>query len=180
MENQRGKYQFWLLILGLITAAAVIIFLAWRLYHLRRQPIAPTAPQRTPAAENAAPQCTLTFVIPTPVPTNTPIPSPSPSVAPSPTITPSPVPTNTPTPLPTTTPVPTNTPTPPPAPTNTPIPTNTPTPLPTPTTTSIAYQETPTPTPTRKILLESGNTTQTVFTVLLGGIATGLAILLAL
>ncbi|MCD6225732.1 hypothetical protein J7J95_01465 [bacterium] len=164
MENQRGKYQFWLLILGLITAAAVIIFLAWRLYHLRRQPIAPTAPQRTPAAENAAPQCTLTFVIPTPVPTNTPIPSPSPSIAPSPTITPSPVPTNTPTPLPTTTPVPTNTPTPSPAPTATPI----------------VYQETPTLTPTRKILPESGNTTQTVFTVLLGGIATGLAILLAL
>ena len=126
MENQRGKYQFWLLILGLITAAAVIIFLAWRLYHLRRQPIAPTAPQRTPAAENAAPQCTLTFVIPTPVPTNTPTPSPAPTATP------------------------------------------------------IVYQETPTLTPTRKILPESGNTTQTVFTVLLGGIATGLAILLAL
>lgn len=195
MEKKKQSKQIILLILGILVASGVTVALAWRLYQLRSQPIAPTAPPKVPAADNAAPQCTLDFVVPsptpgpsatptptgTPGPTNTPTPTGTPGPTATPTLTPSPTPTGTPgptaTPTPTSTPEPTATPT----PTETPGPTNTPAPEPTATSTPtpIVYQE-DTPTPTRVELYQVGDASQTIFALLFGGIVTGLAILLAL
>jgi len=113
----------WLLVLISLATVVLAIFAvvtAAKLYQLRKQPVAPTAPVSKPKA--VTPQCTLNFSIalPTPTPTSTP----------SPTLTPTPSPTLTPTPSPTRTPTPTLSPT--PTPTRVPSPTPTLTPSPTP------------------------------------------------
>lgn len=102
----------------LIVAATVIlggiaIFTAVRLYQLRGEPVAPTAPESKPAASNLVlppVACTqLAFSLTTTTPTPTVTPTPTSTV----TATPTPTPTATPTPTPTATPTssPTSTPT---------------------------------------------------------------------
>ena len=118
-----------------VVLAFVAIATAIRLYQLRQQAVAPTAPEE-PEAAISGPACeTLFFTINTPTPTST--------LTPTPTKTPTPTPTATKTPTPKP-PTPTPTPTPKP-PTPTPTPTRTPTPTKTPTPTAT---NTPTPTPT--------------------------------
>lgn len=103
---------------SLIVAATVIlggiaIFTAVRLYQLRSEPVAPTAPESKPAASNVVLHpvaCTqLVFSLTTPTPTPTKRPTPTPTVTPTPTPTASA--TSTPTPTATATPAPTATPT---------------------------------------------------------------------
>lgn len=93
-----------LIVIATIILAGVAIFTAIRLYQLRQQAVAPTAPESTPAA--AAPQtqaCTqLAFTIsaeepsPTPTPTGSPSPSPGESPTASPTASPTGSPTSSP------------------------------------------------------------------------------------
>ncbi|MBI4059040.1 hypothetical protein HY404_02240 [Candidatus Microgenomates bacterium] len=64
-----------LIIIATVILAAIAVFTAWRLYQLRSEPVAPTAPKKAPAAENKA--CSaLTFTIATATasPTATPVP----------------------------------------------------------------------------------------------------------
>ena len=109
------KKKNWLTILilgGTIFLAVIAVVTAVKLYQLRQEPIAPTAPKPAPAVEPTAtptplpaeptpvPACILSFTISGPTPT------PTPTGTPGPTSTPTPGPTNTPTPGPTSTPVP--------------------------------------------------------------------------
>ena len=99
----KNKVVTVLILLATLVLAGVAIFTAYRLYQLRQQAVAPTAPESKPEA--AAPQaCTaLTFTItlesPSPSPSPEESPSPSPGVSPSPSPSPevSPSPTATPT-----------------------------------------------------------------------------------
>ncbi len=113
-----------LIIIATVILAGVAVFTAIRLYQLRQQAVAPTAPERPEAAAPQIEHCTqLTFSIgeePTPTPTESPTPTPTGTVTPTPT------PTGTVTPTPTSTPTPTATPT--SIPTETPIAEATPTP----------------------------------------------------
>ena len=140
---------------------AIAVVTAVRFYQLRRQAVAPTAPEEPAAAEPtpSVPQlpsptqaCSLSFAVPSPTPTKTPTPTATPTFTLTPTVTrtPTPTPTGTPTPkppTPTPTSTPTRTPTPSPTPTSvltsTPTPTKTPTPVP-----SATASPTNTPTPT--------------------------------
>lgn len=93
MQKPAVKY----FILGLIILLAVTaIIIAWRLYALRNEPVAPTAPKSRPAAAdnpNPSAACTLTFTLST-QPTSTPGPTntPGPTSTPGPTATPAPNP----------------------------------------------------------------------------------------
>lgn len=117
----KNKVVTALIIIGTIILAGVAIFTALRLYQLRTRPVAPTAPESTPAAsEDQEPQAcrelAFTLTIPTPTPTTrvtiTPQPSLTPTSVPSPTLTPTitppiggqPSPTPTPTKQPSVTP----------------------------------------------------------------------------
>ncbi len=105
----KGKFVTGLVVLATIILAAVAIFTALRLYQLRTQPVAPTAPERPRAAAPVACQ-QLAFTITTGSPTLTPTGSVTPTQAPSLTITPTTPPGSSPTP--TTPPGATSTPTP--------------------------------------------------------------------
>ena len=143
----------WFLILMLastIILGIIAVTTAYKLYQLRNVPIAPTAPESVPAADDeqiAVPECTLEFTVselsPTPTSTGTITPTstgtPGPTSTPTPTSTSTPTPTSTPTCTPTGTPMPTST----PRPTSTPEPTGVPTSTPT-----TAPQATSTPRPT--------------------------------
>jgi len=106
----KNKIVTVLILIATLVLAGVAIFTAIRLYQLRQQAVAPTAPESKPEA--AAPQaCTaLTFTIstptgsPTPTPTKTPTGSPTATPTGSPTATPTGSPTATPTGSPTATP----------------------------------------------------------------------------
>lgn len=107
------------LILGIIAVATAL-----KLYQAGKEPVAPTAPKKTPAQTEVTPtptpevnpKCILTFNVlaqettpsPSPTATLTPTPSPSPTLTltPGPTATPIPTVTPTPTPKPTATPTP--------------------------------------------------------------------------
>ena len=95
----KNKIVTVLILIATLVLAGVAIFTAIRLYQLRQQAVAPTAPTSKPEA--AAPQaCTaLTFTIATPTPggSPTPTPTPTPTTTGSPTATPSGSPTSTPT-----------------------------------------------------------------------------------
>lgn len=108
-----------LIVIATVILAGVAVFTAIRLYQLRQQAVAPTAPAESEAAAPTTEECTqLAFTIgeePTPTPTEGPTPTPTPT----PTGTVTPTPTGTVTPTPTSTPGPTATPT--PTPTETPI-----------------------------------------------------------
>ena len=95
----KNKIVTVLILVATLVLAGVAIFTAYRLYQLRQQAVAPTAPESKPEA--AAPQsCTaLTFTLSTPTG--------SPTATPTPTSTPSGTPTATPTGSPTATPTPT-------------------------------------------------------------------------
>ena len=124
----KNKVVTALIIIGTVILAGVAIFTALRLYQLRTRPVAPTAPESTPAASEepqpeACQQLAFTLTVPsiTPTPTipvtTTPQPSLTPTSVPSPTLTPTVTPpvggqpssTPTPTKVPTTTPIPTTT-----------------------------------------------------------------------
>jgi len=101
-----------LIVIATVILAGVAVFTAIRLYQLRQEAVAPTAPEESEAAEPVIEECTqLAFTIgeePTPTPTEGPTPTPTPT----PTGTVTPTPTGTVTPTPTSTPGPTATPTP--------------------------------------------------------------------
>lgn len=102
----------------------VAILIAQRLFALREEPVAPTAPKSKPQAqETPSSSCTLTFTL-SQGPTNTPPPTVTPRLSgtPTPTGTPGPSPT----PTPTLTSGPSSTPTPGPSGTPTPGPTSPP------------------------------------------------------
>src|SRR3972149_6084215 len=95
----KNKLVTALIVIGTVILAGVAIFTAIRLYQLRTRPVAPTAPESTPAAsEEEEPQAcqqlafTLTLPSNTPTPTirvtTTPQPSLTPTSVPSPTLTP--------------------------------------------------------------------------------------------
>lgn len=113
-----------LIVIATVILAGVAVYTAIRLYQLRQEAVAPTAPAEPEAAALVIEECTqLAFTIgeePTPTPTETPTPTPTPTGTVTPT------PTGTVTPTPTSTPGPTATPT--SAPTETPIAQATPTP----------------------------------------------------
>lgn len=117
----KNKVVTALIIIGTVILAGVAIFTALRLYQLRTRPVAPTAPESTPAASEEPQACqqlafTLTIPTNTPTPTirvtTTPQPSLTPTSVPSPTLTPTitppiggqPSPTPTPTKIPSATP----------------------------------------------------------------------------
>ncbi len=115
-----------LIVIATVILAGVAVYTAIRLYQLRQEAVAPTAPAESEAAAPTIEECTELFftigeLTPTPTPTATP--------TPTGTVTPTPTPTATPTPTGTVTPTPTGTVT--PTPTSTPGPTTTPTPTPT-------------------------------------------------
>jgi len=190
LEKKRSvpRWGIAALVFSTLILAATAVLSAIKLYQLRREPVAPTAPEKTPAQEvTPTPGCFLSFSVPSPTPTATLTPSPTPTG----TLTPSPTPTNTPTPTATLTPsptptgtltptpTPTNTPTPTatltlsltptgtltPTPTNTPVPTSTPVPTNTP-----APTVTSAPTPTRVELPEAGTSFPSELLILLGSI----------
>jgi cytoskeletal protein RodZ len=105
----KSKVVTVVILLATLILAGIAIFTAIRLYQLRQQAVAPTAPESKPQA--AAPQsCSaLTFSLstPTPTPTGTPGKSPTPTptgpATPTPTGTPTESPTGTPTSTPTST-----------------------------------------------------------------------------
>lgn len=120
-----------LILLATLGLAGVAIFTAIRLFQLREQAVAPTAPTSKPAAAVPAACTALSFTLTTPSPTATPTPTPTESPTPTPTASPTPAPTASPTPAPTAPPVgggPTATPTPTKSPTPTAAKTATPTP----------------------------------------------------
>ena len=194
-----------LTIFATVILAAVAIFTAIRLYQLRQQAVAPTAPEE-PAAQEITPEptttptsapeiqlppvselCEVTFEIggppptATPTPTSTPTPTATPTLTPTATATPKPTATPTPTatgtPIPTPTPTLTPTPTPTGAPTATPTPTGVPTATPTPTPTQALAQATPTEAPE---LPDVGIPFPTLLAVLAGFLLIFISLLLAL
>ena len=161
-----------LTIFATVILAAVAIFTAIRLYQLRQQAVAPTAPEE-PAAQEITPEptttptsapeiqlppvselCEVTFEIGGPPPTATP------------------TPTSTPTPTATGTPIPTPTPTLTPTPTPTGAPTATPTP-----TQALAQAPTPTQAPE---LPDVGIPFPTLLAVLAGFLLIFISLFLAL
>jgi cytoskeletal protein RodZ len=87
-----------LIVIATIVLAGVAVFTAIRLYQLRQEPVAPTAPTSQPEAATTAKGCTaLTFTLTTPSPSASPTPSGSPTPTPSgsPTATPTPTATAT-------------------------------------------------------------------------------------
>lgn len=109
----KGKIGTLAIIIATLILAGVAIFTAIRLYQLRQQPVAPTAPTSKPEAAAATPKaCTvLTFNLATPTPTVTPTGTSTGTPAPTPTPTETPEETPTPTPTPTETATATATPT---------------------------------------------------------------------
>lgn len=105
-----------LIVIATVILAGVAVFTAIRLYQLRQEAVAPTAPTEPEAAAPVTEECTqLAFTIgeeptPTPTPTGTVTPTPTGTVTPTPTSTPGP--TATPTSAPTGTPIAQATPTP--------------------------------------------------------------------
>ncbi|MCK4588314.1 hypothetical protein KAT60_00670 [Candidatus Woesebacteria bacterium] len=107
-----------LIVIATVILAGVAVFTAIRLYQLRQEAVAPTAPTESEAAAPVIEACTqLAFTIgeeptptPTPTPTGTVTPTPTGTVTPTPTSTPGP--TATPTSAPTETPIAQATPTP--------------------------------------------------------------------
>lgn len=97
-----------LIIIATVILAGVAVFTAVRLYQLRQEAVAPTAPEEPEAA--APESCTaLTFTITQESPTPTPTESPTPTGTGSPTPTPTESPTATPTSTATATATPTST-----------------------------------------------------------------------
>ena len=151
------------MLIGLATVVlgGVAIFTAYRLYQLRTEPVAPTAPQSFPQAEeeNIVSCQQLTFSIQeTPTPTGTLTPSLTPTATQTPTFTPTPTGTLNPTQTPTNTPVPTGTDTPQGA---------TSTPTSTPTTGQLAQA---TPTDTTSTLPDAGSSIPSIIMLTLGAL----------
>ena len=100
------------IIIATLVLAGVAVFTAVRLYQLRQEAVAPTAPTSKPKAQETPKACTsLAFNLsgtPTPTPTATPTATPTGSPTATPTGTPGA--TSTPTPVSTATPGPTSTP----------------------------------------------------------------------
>lgn len=187
----KGKVATGLVIVATIILAAVAIFTATKLYQLRKESVAPTAPESEPAAGGGdlVPEpCTeLTFSISGP--TSTPGPTATGTLTPTETSTPTPTNTTAPTPTepsvgggPTSTPGPTSIPT--TAPTSTGVPTTAPTsqptstsiPTSTPTTGAIAQIS---PTPGGDTLPDAGSNWPTLFGLGLGTLLIALALILA-
>ena len=142
------------IIIATLILAGVAVFTAVRLYQLRQQAVAPTAPTSKPKAQEVPIACTLlTFTLGA-----TPTPSPTPTGNPTST------PTATPTGIPGATSTPTTTPT-------TGAGTSTPTP-----TSKLAVA----PTPTQPSLPDAGVSLPTIFGITLGSLLLIGAIILAL
>ena len=153
----KNKLVTGLIVVATVILAGVAIFTALRLYQLRKESVAPTAPESEPAAVTVPIACqALQFTItvsPTPTPTSgvTPTPSLTPTATPSPTSSPTPTPTSPPIGGPS------------PTPTATATPTGTPTP--TPTTTQVTQAS---PTPGGETLPDAGGGLPTILGASLG------------
>src|SRR3972149_6547257 len=101
----KNKLVTILVLLATLVLAGVAIFTAWRLYQLRQQAVAPTAPESIPQAAPPQACSALSFTLTTGTPTPTPTPTPTGTTTPTPT--PTPTPTGTTTPPATATPTPT-------------------------------------------------------------------------
>jgi cytoskeletal protein RodZ len=167
----KGKLVTGVVIIATVILAGVAIFTAMRLYSLRKEGVAPTAPESKPAAsqitetqEETATCELLTFNInkPTLSPTDEPVSTPTPG------------PTNSPTPTDPprggTSPTPTDTPS---EPTPTSAPQNTPTP-------TTAYIAAVSPTPAGATLPNAGLSFPSVITFLGGILVIFIALILAL
>src|SRR3989344_8424927 len=94
----KGKFVTALVVIATVILAGVAIFTAVRLYQLRNQPVAPTAPTSEPGATGNTIACTslaftLTENTPTPTVTGTVTPTSSPTLTPTSTLTTTPSPT---------------------------------------------------------------------------------------
>src|SRR3989337_1956806 len=92
----KNKIVTILVLVATLVLAGIAIFTAIRLYQLRQQPVAPTAPTSEPKAATPNACTALTFTLSTP--TATPTGSPTATPTGSPTATPTGSPTSTPTP----------------------------------------------------------------------------------
>ena len=96
---QKKKIVTVLIVIATVVLAGIAVFTAYRLYELRQESVAPTAPESKPEA--VAPQTTsctqLAFVLGTSEPSASPSDSPTASPSDSPTASPSDSPTTTPT-----------------------------------------------------------------------------------
>ena len=147
------------IIIATLILAGVAVFTAVRLYQLRQEAVAPTAPTSKPKAQEVPVACTaLAFTLgQTPTPTPTPTPTATPTASPTATPTGTASPTVTPTATPTTPPGATATPTTPPV-----------------------AQATATPTEAQAALPNAGVSLPTIFGIGLGTLLLIGAILLAL
>src|SRR3972149_4025862 len=72
----KNKLVTALIVIGTVILAGVAIFTAIRLYQLRTRPVAPTAPESTPAAsEEEEPQACQQLAFTLTLPSNTPTPT---------------------------------------------------------------------------------------------------------
>jgi len=164
-ESFKSKVVTILVVIATLILAGVAVFSALKLYQLNKSPVAPTAPESEPVAnEITQPNIEEESVLPPQDEQR--------ELAFRLTGTITPTPTNSPTSTPTTTPTPTQaiiaqaTITPTPTATLTPTPTTTPSPTPT-----LTITPTPTPTPTQVAttsLPEAGVTTLTIYLFLIG------------
>ncbi|MBU0998507.1 hypothetical protein KJ570_03200 [Patescibacteria group bacterium] len=97
----KSKFGTILIILSTLVLAGIAVFTAIRLYNLRQEAVAPTAPTSKPAAAETKSCDLLTLNLTTPTPTGTPTPTPTDTPTPTPTGTSTATPTGTPTPTPT-------------------------------------------------------------------------------
>jgi len=131
MKNlKHNKIVSILIIVATVALAGIAIFTATRLYQLRKQAVAPSAPTSKPQAQEEQPLATcqtLTFNLTTPTPTETATATPTTTPTGTSTVTPTSTATATPTSTPTSTPTTTASATPTPTSTATSTPTTTPT-----------------------------------------------------
>lgn len=154
-DKLKSRIATGVVVLATLVLAGVAVFTAMRLYKLRSEPVAPTAPSSSSAStQDEVISCeelvfSITETSPTPTTTVTQTVTPTNTPTATATLTP----TNTPTPTPTATSIPSHTPTPTDRPLggNSPTPTNQPTNTPTPTDTQA------TPTPTEILIADSGD-----------------------
>ena len=100
MKNlMKSKFATIAIIVATVILAGIAIFTAIRLYQLRKESVAPTAPESKPKAAAPIPCTALTFNLSTntPTPTGSGTPTPTPTASPTPTGTATATPTPTPT-----------------------------------------------------------------------------------
>lgn len=109
MQSLRKNWYLILIGLSTVILGVIAVFTAIKIYQEKNKPVAPTAPESKPQAQQATPSsaptpspivCKLTFnLLSAPTPTATPTRTATPTVTPTASVTPTATPTATPTPL---------------------------------------------------------------------------------